>query len=233
MSTPADRLALIKRCFLFNGASPKGLERLAERSMIEHAPKGRLVIATGDEAHTLYVVVEGLIRVWINDAEGRELTVALMEQGDPLGEIALLDGMPRSANASAIEPTTMLTLQRADFLTILDTEPSLARHLVELLCERLRRSTGDFGDMAFLDLRRRLGRKLADLAVSHGRTNGREARFDRRFSQTELGQMLGVTREAVNKQLAALARDGLITVDDGLMTLHDIPRLTTDPMGVS
>ena len=97
----------------------------------------------------------------------------------------------------------------------------LARHLIQLLCELLRRNTEAMSAFAFLDLDSRLARKLHDLALAHAERDGTTARFTRRFSQTDLGQMLGATREAVNKRLAVLTLDGLVTQADGVFVIPD------------
>ena len=221
-----DRTALLRRCYLFDGASDRALARLATEASEETARTGQALFAVGDEADGLRIVTAGLVRVWINDADGKELTLTLLEPGDALGEIALLDGMPRSANATAQEVSRLLVLRRSSFQRVLGEEPALALHLVTLLCERLRRATGDIESLAFLDLRHRLARKLHDLAIAHATIDGNRARFTRKFSQMEIAQMLGVTREAVNKQLAALSGDGTVRIVAGRIEIDDLAALT-------
>lgn len=201
----------IRTCHLFSGADDRSVAALAAASQMVKYSAGQTMFLAGDPPDGLYVLQSGLVRVWIADAEGHELTLALMEPGDPLGEIALLDGLPRTANATALEETACLLTPRSALDAALEDNLALARHLIDLLCEHLRRNTTEMGAVAFLGLDSRLAQKLHDLALAHGEIDDAgAARFTRRFSQSDLAQMLGVTREAVNKRLGALAHDGLI-----------------------
>src|SRR5690606_27644293 len=134
-------------------------------------------------------------------------------------------GLPRSANATAIEATSCLLTPASALDAALAGNRDLARHIIQLLCEVLRRNTEEMSAFAFLGLDGRLARKLHDLALAYAEMGGREARFTRSFSQTELGQMLGATREAVNKRLAVLIMDGLIAQHDGVLTIPDLRAL--------
>lgn len=220
-----DKSEAIRACHLFAEARPETLAALAQRSAIGRHAAGSTLFMEGDEADGLRVVLDGLVRIWIADDEGRELTLALLEPGEPFGEIALLDGLPRTANATAVEPTTCLLTPAAAFDAALLADPQLARQVIRLLCEILRRNTEAMGAFAFLGLDARLSQKLQELAMAHAEIDGPAARFTRRFSQTDLARMLGVTREAVNKRLGALAHDGLIGLEDGLLRIPDLGEL--------
>ena len=222
---PVDRSEAIRACHLFAEADEATLANLARRSSITRHAAGGAVFMAGDEADGLRVVLEGLVRIWIADDEGRELTLALLEPGEPFGEIALLDGLPRTANATAAEATTCLLTPADAFDAALSADSKLARQVIRLLCEILRRNTEAMGSFAFLGLDARLAQKLHDLAMVHATLDGAAARFTRRFSQTDLARMLGVTREAVNKRLSALAHDGLIQLEDGLFRIPDLGEL--------
>lgn len=221
----SDRQRLIRSSFLFRDTSPAIVERLARMSIVKHLDRKEALFHSGDEADALYAVIKGLIRIWIGSESGKELILSLMEPGDAFGEIALLDGLPRTANATAIEVSELLVIRRADFMAVLEDEPSLSRHIIELLCERLRLNTDLLSDFAFSDLAERLARRLGNLAVAHGEMQGKVAKLGRRFSQTELAQMLGVSREAVNKQLGIFAQKGLVQLEDGHLTVTDLPAL--------
>lgn len=175
----------------------------------------------GDEGDALYGVVQGLIRIWIPGADGRELTIELMEPGDIFGEIALLDGLPRGANASAIEDTLLIAIDRPLFLDFLEREPRIARHIIELLCERLRATTDRFSEDAFLSLKARLAKRLEALMIGHGEKCPEGMRIGLKLSQTDLANMLGVTREAVNKQLGIWTQRGIIQHTRGTVIICD------------
>lgn len=217
-----NKADIIRKCYLFTDANPASIERLAERSLMETVPKNRQLFSTGDDVDGLRILIDGLVRVWINDAEGRELTLTLIEAGEAFGEIALLDGDVRSANSTVIEASHMLLLKRSTFDEILDSDPKLARHLIVLLCDRLRRNTDDLRGFAFQDLRARLSQKIYELAMAHAEMDGKAAKMTRKFSQTEFAHMLGATREAVNKRLSAMSFDGVVTVANGWIEIPDM-----------
>jgi len=220
-----DRAALIRQCYLFKDAQPASVAQLAASSTIETRAQGTDVFETGDPADGMRVLVTGLVRIWLNDAEGGELTLTLVEPGEAFGEIALLDGANRTANASVLETAQILLLRRAAFDALLDTDPGLARHLILLLCDRLRRNTSDLRGFAFHDVGERLAAKLHELAMGHADLRGDEAHFTAKFSQSELAKMLGVTREAVNKRLAALCCDGVLSIEKGRITVRSLAAL--------
>ncbi|MEM6940909.1 MAG: Crp/Fnr family transcriptional regulator [Pseudomonadota bacterium] len=222
---PLDVGEAIKRCYVFSDAEDAGLAVLKRAARPVSIAAGATLFAQGDAPDRLYLVITGLVRIWIADPEGRELTLSLMEPGDTFGEIALFDGLPRTASATAIETTDCLAVPSSALNEAMDADPKLARHLVVVLCEILRRNTEALGAFAFLGLRGRLAQKIYDLALSHGELTGSAAVFRRRFSQTDLANMLGVSREAVNKRLAALAHDGLISLEDGQLSVPDLPAL--------
>ena len=149
----------------------------------------------------------------------------MIEAGEAFGEIALLDGDLRSANATVIEASEMLLLKRSAFDEILESDPKLARHLIILLCDRLRGNTQDLRVFAFQDLRVRLSQKLFELAMAHAEIDGKFAKMKRKFSQTEFAHMLGATREAVNKRLSAMSFDGVVTITNGWIEIPDLDAL--------
>ncbi|MBW8640096.1 Crp/Fnr family transcriptional regulator [Hoeflea sp. WL0058] len=220
-----NTIAAIRSCYLFAGADQDSVAALARSSRIVSYPAGSTIFMEGDESDGLRVVLSGLTRIWIADADGRELTLALMEPGDPFGEIALLDGLPRTANATVIEATECLFTSQEVMVDLLVRDPRLARHLIQLLCEILRRNTEALSGFAFLGLDGRLAQRLHELALAHAEIEGSRARFTRKFSQTDLAQMLGVTREALNKRLKTLVHDGLVKQANGMIAIPNLAAL--------
>jgi len=217
----AAKEKLIRNSVIFGGVDDELLRALVQLSRTRRVRRGSMLFQQGDEGDALYGVVDGLIRICIAGESGKELTLGLMEPGDIFGEIALLDGLPRSADAYAAEDSTLLVIDRMQFLPMLERGGRLARHVIELLCERLRENTERLGEHAFLNLGARLARKLQALAIAHGRRNNGVVTIEVKLSQTELAQMLGVTREAVNKQLREWKKDGLVDMQDGQMLILD------------
>lgn len=220
-----EREVILGKCYLFAGLDPESLAPLAYASSIRVIPPGTEIFAAGDMADGLRVVISGQVRLWIADREGRQLTLHFADAGDSFGEIALLDSLPRSASATASETTRCLLLPVSAVETALAADPVVSRHLILSLCTILRRNVDTIGGFAFSGLDARLARRLYDLAHSHAKIEGPSARFTRRFSQTDLAQLLGVTREAVNKKLRALEHDGLVMRESGALTLVDLPGL--------
>ena len=221
-----DRFLLALRgCYLFSGVNDGILQELARGCRLDSYPAGHALFDAGDEADGLRIIVAGLIRVWINDEDGKELTITLVEAGDPLGEIALLDGRPRSANATTLEESTCLFLPSVSFEEVLNANPQFARQIIISLCEILRRNTRDLSGFAFDTLHVRLARKIHELAFIHALIDGGTAKFDRLFSQTELANMLGATREAVNKRLAEMVKARLISFENGRIVVIQLDEL--------
>ena len=225
-----EKTRIIRGCYLFDGVEPEGLSPLARASSFQDHGAGQSIFMAGDDADGLRVVLSGCVRIWIADEEGRELTLGFMEAGDPFGEIALLDGLPRTANATSLEASRCLFLPMAAMEAALAADPALARHLLLALCELLRRNLGTISGFAFAGLGARLARKLYELAMDHAEITGGTARFSRRFSQTELALLLGVTREAVNKRLKALEHDGLLSRDAGWLVVQTSPPSRSEPV---
>ena len=217
-----ERQALIRRSFLFKDVSDAVLGRLSTLSVTKQLGRRETLFNRGDEGDALYAVIDGLVRIWVGSDSGKELTFSIMEPGDVFGEIALLDGLPRTANATAQETTQLLVIQRSAFLSVLENDAQLGRHIIELLCERLRLKTDLLSDFAFAELPVRLARKLNDLVTAHAEIDGNSARLGKRFSQTELAQMLGVSREAINKQLSAWSHKGIVSTEEGGLTITDL-----------
>ena len=220
-SEAETKARVIAGSFLFRELGPDLRQRIVRLSRAQRCRRGSLVFQMGDEGDALYGVAQGLIRIWIPGADGRELTIELMEPGDIFGEIALLDGLPRTANATAIEDTLLIAIDRSLFLDLLAHEPRIAKHIIELLCERLRATTDRFSEDAFLSLKARLAKRLEALMIGHGQECPEGMRIALKLSQTDLANMLGVTREAVNKQLGIWSHRGVVQHTRGTVTICD------------
>ncbi len=222
----ADKERLLARHFLFAGLEADLLRRLAELSETMTLARGDVLFFQGDEGDALYGIFDGSIRISLTSPDGKEFTINLMESGDVFGEIALLDGLSRTADARAGRDSRLMRIPRRAFLDLMDNEPRLMRHVIDMLCERIRVTTGEMTDVAFLDLRARLAKRLLDLSLSHGVEEGAGIRIGLTLTQTDVAQMLGVTREAVNKQIQTLVRSGLISMERGTITILARPKLS-------
>jgi CRP-like cAMP-binding protein len=198
------------------------LRALAAHGRVRTYPAAKVIFREGDPGDSLHIVVEGGVRVAVLSARGEEATVALLGPGECVGDLALLDGRPRSASAIAALPTKTLVVTRGDFIAWLSQRPRAALALLETLSLRVRRMDEALADLAFVELPQRLAKRLLDLASSHPDVQpGRGPGVRIRITQSELASMLGVSRESVNKQLNAFARAGWVALGRGAVTVVD------------
>lgn len=206
------------------------LRALASHGRVRAYPSGEIIFREGDPGDSLHIVIEGGVRVSVLSPAGEEVTVALLGPGEFVGDLALLDGRPRSASAIAAQPTRTLVVTRDDFRQWLSERPRAAFALLEALSLRLRRTDEALADLAFLDLPQRLAKRLLELAIAHPEVQltarGSEG-VRLRITQAELASMLGVSRESVNKQLNQFAREGWIALGRGSVTLINTEALRT------
>lgn len=193
---------------------------------------GEAIVREGDPGDSLHLIVEGSVRITMLSPDGNERTIAVLEQHDCIGDLALLDGRPRSATAIATTTTRTLLILRDDFLPWIAAHPQAAIALLETLSLRLRRSNNALGEITFFDLPNRLARRLIELTGSL--TYAQEVSLEPgavrlRITQDELASMLGVSRESINKQLNQFAHDGWIALGRGSVTVLDRKTLSTLP----
>jgi CRP-like cAMP-binding protein len=197
---------VLQRNYLFRGLTPSALARLASLASRRSYAKGAVIFAQGERGDALFGVVAGRVRISASGAAGQEVFLNIMEPGDTFGEIAVMDGLPRTAGATALDDTTLLIIKRSDFLQLLEREPQLAIHLLKLLCERLRWTSELVEESAFLAGPARLAKRLLILASLHGRAAG-VGRLELRISQAELARFLGISRQIVNQHLSEWRRN--------------------------
>ena len=211
----------LRACPLFEGLQEEVISRVAERAHNVLLPRGKVLFYQDDPSDGLYVLCSGLVSVSIADEEGHTLTLALPEKGTPIGEMTLITPDRRSATITALEDTCLLHLDTRTMMSLLTEEPSLATHLIDFLSQRLRQANYTLHEFAFENLRQRLLRKLAELGMQHGSLHDEVLDLDRKFSQNTLAEMLGVTREAINKQLKLLQEQGLVVIEKGIIKLRN------------
>jgi CRP-like cAMP-binding protein len=211
--TVTELPALLGKSVVFNGLEPEDLRRLAAIGREVVLQPGAVLFEQGEESDGLYIVAEGIIRIYLTAGDGREATISLLEEGEMIGEIALLDGLPRSAGAAALTSARLIFIPHKPFCDLVDASPRLSRQIMLMLCERLRAANSQVEQAIFHDLRYRLLVLLRQIAVIHGRIEKDVAIVDLDVTQGMLAQMLGASREAVNKQLRTLAKEGRVIMD--------------------
>ena len=202
------------------------LRALASQGRARSYAAGVTIFHEGDPGDSLHIIIEGSVRVAVLSPSGAETTLAVLGPGEFVGDLALLDGRPRSASVVALQPTKTLVVTRNSFTRWLSERPQAALALLETLSLRVRRTDEALADFAFLDLPHRLAKRLLALANVQPEGNPSD-RVRLRVTQAELASMLGVSRESVNKQLNIFAREGWIALGRGWVALTDPEALRT------
>lgn len=221
--TCSDLHAMLSANAFFQRLGPEAVTAMAALCTTRILAREELLFQKGDAGDALFGVRRGRVRISSGSEAGRAMTLNILGSGDIFGEIALLDGRPRSAEARAIEPTELFALRRRDFVRFLDDNPRLALGVIELLCERLRWMSERVEEGSFVSIEARLARRVLMLAEDYG--------SDVEISQQELGDFIGVSRECVNRQLRLWKRDGLVSIGRGRIGLLDSTALSerSDP----
>jgi len=219
MAESRDLAALLASLPLFGGVPAAELRDTAERSRLRRYPRGQVVFSTGDPSDTLLVMVSGRIKVVVRSADGGELMLAVVGAGGLIGEIGVIDGGPRSADAEALDPTELLLVPRDAVLDLLSRFPNVSMRLLEAVTSSLRRLTDATADLVFLDLPRRVAKALLE--------QPRDAAgvVELGLSQEQLAHRVAGTRQSVNQAMRGFERRGWIAVDGRKVVFRDRPAL--------
>lgn len=215
----------LRRCALFAHVDEAGLLTLAGQMRRRRFRRGEVIFHQDDIGDSLQVVVSGGVKIVLPSQEGDEAIIASLHPGEFFGELALLDGAPRSTTATALDATETLALPRDRFLRLLDDDPRIVRALLHALAEELRRLTGHVEDLHFLDLAGRLSIRLVRLARDANPNASGRVELDWPFTQSDLAAMIGGTRQSVNKLLSGLVDDGLIVIERETLVINDLAAL--------
>ena len=196
---------------------------LVDLGALEHYQPDESIFREGDPGDALHTIVRGRVRIVIVSDEGREVILATLGRGDSIGELALLDGRPRSASAIAAEPTTTMRVAREDFRRWLTERPGAAVAILETLGLRLRRTNQSIADLTFLELPHRIAKRLLMLLADAQADRAGERRI--RVTQSTLASMVGSSREAVNKHLRQFEDSGWVALSRGMVTVLDVDAL--------
>jgi CRP/FNR family transcriptional regulator, cyclic AMP receptor protein len=218
-------VAALARCPLFAHADGRILATLADGLRRRRFRRNEVIFHQGDPGDSLHVVASGAVKIVLPSTEGDEAIIATLRPGDFFGELALLDGAPRSATATALEPSDTLVLPRQVFMELLDTLPGLRDALLAGLARELRRLTGHVEELHFLDLAGRLAMRLTRLAQEAQPDARGQIRLDWPYTQSDLAAMIGGTRQSVNRLLSELVEEGLITIEPDTLIISDLDEL--------
>ncbi|MEO7221167.1 MAG: Crp/Fnr family transcriptional regulator [Devosia sp.] len=207
MDSTIDNAALLAKCALFQPLPEAERGLIAAKAHRRRYARGDVIFRIGDVGDSLMVVVSGRIRITLPDASGRDIILTDLVSGDVFGEIAMLDGEGRSADATSLAVSEVLVLERSHMLTFLAARPELCLKLLVLLSARLRKADERMADLAAIEVEVRLAKTL--LKWLQGGANPVT------LTQSELADTVVASREAVNRQLAAWQRRGVVAIRDG------------------
>jgi CRP/FNR family cyclic AMP-dependent transcriptional regulator len=199
---------MLEKCALFSSLDERARREIAAHALPRSYAAGDAICRLDDHGDSMMAVITGTVRISLPTTRGKEIILADLRPGELFGEIALLDGKPRSANAMALTNCELMVLARRDVLAFLDHNPTVCMKLMEILCARIRRSDERMSDIAFFNLPVRLAKTLLNYQPQ-GRGPTKLS-----LSQSELAEMAGGTREKVNRCLRGWQRQGILELKD-------------------
>jgi CRP/FNR family transcriptional regulator, cyclic AMP receptor protein len=199
---------------LFAGLNEQELAVISERVRQRRYKEGDTIFHRDDPGVALYVILSGKVKIHNENPDGTDLMIAVLTAGDFFGELAVIDGDERSADASTLEPTELLMLTREDMHDIIQRHPKIGLNLLITMAGRLRRTTDALRALSTLDVNGRVAKQLLSLSDQHGIQTARGVRIGLRLTQSDLAALVGSSRESVNKALSHYRRKGWVDCDD-------------------
>ena len=200
----------------FSNLSEENLEIITKHAIRRSFPKNATIINEGDQTDSLYVVEKGKAKAFLTDRSGREIVLGIIPQGSYFGEIALLDREPRSANVMTLEPSTFLIISQNDFQQCLRDNIEIAMNMLSALTERIRDLTGSIKSLALSNVYRRIVNTLLKMAVE----KDGKLLIEDKLTQQDIANMVGSSREMVNKIFHDLIEGGYISTKNKQITIH-------------
>jgi CRP-like cAMP-binding protein len=215
-SAASNALSVLRKHPIFRDLDPEALDQLCRYAKHCTMKRGTTIFSRGDPGNSLFAVISGTVKMSISSADGRSAIFNLISAGEIFGEIALLDGLPRTADATANTNCEILVIDRREFLPFVRSQPALAMKLIELLCARLRWTSDQVEQVILQNLPGRLASALLRLTEKHALTPGGRTIA---VTQQEISEMVGMTRESINKQLRAWAARDWVRLEHGAIVV--------------
>lgn len=215
----------MRKAPLFAALDDDAAEALLSTMTRTKIARGQELFHEGEQGDSLYVITGGKVKLGRRSADGRENLLAILGEGEMLGELSLFDPGPRTATASAIADTELVGLSHPDMTAYLGTRPEIAMTMLSALAARLRRTNEALGDLVFTDVPGRVAKALLDLSRRFGQPSNEGTLVAHDLTQEELAQLVGASRETVNKALADFSSRGWIKLEARAVTLIDADRL--------
>jgi CRP/FNR family cyclic AMP-dependent transcriptional regulator len=216
---------VLRRAPLFASLDDQAFAALTEELTEVDLSRGATLFHEGDPGDQLYFIVSGKIKLGRTAPDGRESLVAVMGPGELFGEMALFDPSPRSTSASAVSETHLAGLKHENLKKVIERSPDVSAQLLQALARRLRRTNENLADLVFSDVPGRVAKALLDLADRFGRPATDGILVAHELTQEELAQLVGASRETVNKALAEFVQRGWIRLEARAVVILDLQRL--------
>ena len=210
---------------IFRGMDGSSLAAMTSRLPAVRYPAGHVIFADGDTADCLYIVDSGKVKICCGSQDGRQQLFTVAGPSDVFGDLSIFDPAPRSSTATAMTDVQAAQMDHDAVRRWLIERPEMTERLLRMLAHRLRRNDDQQSEMMFTDVAGRLARQLLELAQRFGVREGAAMRVDHGLTQEELGQLVGATREPVNKVLMEFTRRGWIRLDGKSVLIMDSERL--------
>jgi CRP/FNR family cyclic AMP-dependent transcriptional regulator len=216
---------VVRRAPLFAALDEDAAAELLASMEPAHVERGEELFAEGDAGDRVYVVLSGKIKLVRGWPDGRENLLAVLGPGELFGELSVFDPGPRTSSARAVSEADLIALGHEDMMRWLGRRPEVAQHLLRALAQRLRRTNTTLADLVFTDVPGRVAKALLDLSSRFGRPIADGVLVAHDLTQEELAQLVGASRETVNKALADFASRGWLRLEARAVVLHDLERL--------
>jgi CRP/FNR family cyclic AMP-dependent transcriptional regulator len=217
-SISSGKLAVLRKHPIFCDLDPDALDQLCRYAKHSTLKRGATIVSKGEPGNSLIVVISGTVKISITSADGRSAILNLIGAGEIFGEVAVLDGLARTADATANTNCEILVVDRRDFIPFLRSQPALAMKFIELLCTRLRWTSDQVEEVILQNLPGRLASALLRLTEKHKLAPGGRTIA---ITQQEISEMVGMTRESINKQLRAWAARKWVRLEHGAIVVLD------------
>jgi len=216
---------VLRKAGLFQGVAPEDVEALGNQFEVIEAPRGTTLFQEGEPGDSLYIVLEGKVKLGRRSSDGRENLVAVMGPADQFGELSLFDPGPRTATAVVVTDARLARLPKQALQTWVQERPQIAIQLLHVIARRLRRTNTMLADLIFVDVPGRVAKQLLLLAQKFGSVDSGQLRVTHDLTKEELAQLVGASRETVNKALADFASRGWLRLEGKSVVILDRERL--------
>ena len=216
---------VLARSGLVQGVEPAAVAALASQLQPVDFPRGHTIFVEGEPGDRLYIIVSGKVKIVRSAPDGRENLLTILGPSDMFGELAIVDPGPRTSSVTPVTQVRAVSMDREALRTWISGRPEIAEQLLRVLARRLRRTNNNLGDLIFTDVPGRVAKQLLQLVQRFGAQEGNALRVTHDLTQEEIAQLVGASRETVNKALADFSQRGWIRVEGKSVLILDPERL--------